>query len=98
MVSDKRVSIYWQTDFGRWLSEFGVSKILAGLDHDPNLRVSGSAIYQWIRGRTRPDPDRAWALVELSAGKLTIETVYRHRRQLRELRAAERGKAPCRST
>lgn len=71
----------WQTDFGQWVSDFGVSRIVDALAHDPDLRVTSRAVYQWLRGHS-PHPTRAMALVEISGGNLSLESIYRHRSEI----------------
>ena len=72
----------WQTTFGQWVSDFGVSRIVSALAHDPDLRVTNQAVYEWLRGYA-PRPARAMALVELSGGRLTLEAIYDHARKVR---------------
>lgn len=72
----------WETDFGRWVGTVGVGYIVSALDDDPDLRVTSSAVYQWLRGHA-PSPERAARLVELSRGALSLESIYMHRQQLR---------------
>ena len=79
----KRVPDRWQTDFGRWVADFGVPRIVAGLAHDPDLRVTNQAVYEWLQGHA-PHPARAMALVEMSGGRLTLEAIYQHSRQIKQ--------------
>ncbi len=79
----KRDPDRWQTDFGRWVAEFGVPRIVAVLGQDPNLRVTKHAVYHWLKGYA-PRPDRALALVEMSQGRLTLDAIYQHGRQMRQ--------------
>ncbi len=79
----KRDPNRWQTDFGRWVAEFGVPRIVAVLGQDPNLRVTKHAVYHWLKGYA-PRPDRALALVEMSQGRLTLEAIYQHSREVRQ--------------
>lgn len=79
----KRTPSRWETEFGRWVSEFGVPRIVAALARDPELQVTKNAVYQWLRGRA-PRPDRAMALVELSGGRLTLDAIFDHGRQVRK--------------
>ncbi len=79
----KRVPSRWQTDFGRWIADVGVPSIVASLAHDPDLRVTNQAVYEWLQGHT-PRPARAMALVEMSQGRLTLETIYQHSRQIKQ--------------
>lgn len=79
----KRAPDRWQTEFGRWVADFGVPQIVAGLAEDPNLRVTNHAVYHWLKGYA-PRPDRALALVEMSQGRLTLEAIYQHCRQIKK--------------
>ncbi len=79
----KRDPDRWQTDFGRWVADFGVPRIVAVLGQDPNLRVTKHAVYHWLKGYA-PRPDRALALVEMSHGRLTLEAIYQHGRQMKQ--------------
>ena len=79
----KRDPDRWQTEFGRWVADFGVPRIVAGLSNDPNLRVTNQAVYEWIQGHA-PHPARAMALVEMSQGRLTLEAIYQHGQQMRQ--------------
>lgn len=67
----------WETAFGRWVSDFGVPRIVAALGRDPDLRVTNQSVYEWLQGHA-PRPPRAAALVRLSRGRLTLEAIYRH--------------------
>jgi len=78
----KRVPSRWETDFGRWVADFGVPQIVKALDHDPDLRVTNQAVYEWLQGHP-PRPARAMALVEMSGGRLTLEAIYEHGREIR---------------
>lgn len=87
----RRVSPYWDTDFGRWVGDFGVSHIVDALGRNPELRVTHQAVYSWIRGHA-PNPTRARELVRLSGGQITLDVIYRHAEEIKD-----RHK-PCRST
>jgi hypothetical protein len=63
-------------------------QLVEALGRDPALRVTTNAVYEWMQGHP-PRIDRARALVELSCGRLTIESIYRHREQM------ESTPAPC---
>ena len=78
-----RVPSRWDTEFGRWVADFGVPRIVAVLGQDPDLRVTKHAVYHWLKGYA-PRPDRALALVEMSQGRLTLESIYQHGRQMRQ--------------
>ena len=73
----KRVLSRWETEFGRWVADYGVLRIVKALADDPDLRVTNQAVYEWLQGHA-PRPARAMALVELSEGRLTLETIYGH--------------------
>ncbi|MCK4415117.1 MAG: hypothetical protein KAY32_16415, partial [Candidatus Eisenbacteria sp.] len=60
------------------------------LADDPDLRATKNAVYQWLQGRA-PRPSRAMALVRLSGGRLTLESIYQHSREVRQ--SHERGKS-----
>lgn len=79
----KRDPNRWQTEFGRWVADFGVPRIVAGLAHDPALRVTNQTVYEWLQGHA-PQPARAMALVEMSQGRLTLEAIYEHSRQIKQ--------------
>ena len=79
----KRDPNRWQTEFGRWVADFGVPRIVAGLAHDPNLRITNQTVYEWLQGHA-PQPARAMALVEMSQGRLTLEAIYQHGPQMRQ--------------
>ena len=78
----RRTPARWETEFGRWVSDFGVSRIVSALARDPDLRVTNRAVYEWLQGHP-PHPSRAMALVQISEGRLTLETIYEHGRQIR---------------
>ncbi len=84
----KRVPDRWQTDFGRWVADVGVQGIVAGLAPDPTLRITSQTVYEWLQGHA-PHPARAMALVEMSQGRLTLDAIYQHGRQMRQ--ADEKG-------
>jgi hypothetical protein len=78
----RRAPWHWETEFGRWVRDFGVPRIVSALARDPDLRVTSDAVYHWLRG-VEPRPARARALVELSQGRLTLEAIYDHAREIR---------------
>jgi len=86
----KRDPARWETEFGRWVADFGVPSIVKALARDPDLRVTNQAVYEWLQGHP-PRPARAMALVELSGGRLTLEAIYEHGR---EIRRAQDSAAP----
>jgi hypothetical protein len=89
----KRTPARWETEFGRWVSEVGVPRIVAALARDPDLRVTNNAVYHWLSGHA-PRPARAQALVELSGGRLTLDAIYDHGPQVRKLAASRHRPTP----
>ncbi len=85
----RRAPSRWQTDFGRWVGDTGVTHIVAALARDPDLRITNQAVYEWLQGHA-PRPTRAMALVEMSRGKLTLEAIYRHGLEVRTHRQEHR--------
>jgi hypothetical protein len=90
MGARSRDAIRWDTEFGRWVAEVGVARIVSALYPHPQLRVTRGAVYEWLSGHS-PAPARARALVRLSGGRLTLEVIYRHAQEVRK-------GTPCRST
>lgn len=87
---------HWDTEFGRWIADFGPDRIVRELGKDPELRITQHTVYDWLRGHS-PRPERAMALVEISDGCLTLEMVYGHQSAVRNqlsstTRAAESEK------
>lgn len=74
----------WSTTFGQWVKEVGVMEIVSTLRPDPDLRVTDKSVYSWVAGHP-PRPARAQALVDMSNGSLTLEDVYGHGRELRDI-------------
>jgi hypothetical protein len=62
-----------------------VPVIVRTLEPDPALKVTPTCVYQWVKGH-QPRPARAQALVDMSDGRLTLEAIYSHPRELAELR------------
>jgi hypothetical protein len=83
----RRVPSRWDTEFGRWVSDMGVPRIVAALAHDPDLRITNQTVYEWLQGHA-PHPTRAMALVEMSGGRLTLNAIYEHGREVRQVKAA----------
>lgn len=79
----RRVPSRWETEFGRWVSDFGVSRIVSALARDPDLSITNQTVYEWLQGHP-PHPSRAMALVEMSGGRLTLEAIYQHSREVRQ--------------
>ena len=86
----KRALPRWNTTFGQWVADVSVPVIVSTLHSDPALRVTTTCVYQWLRGH-QPRPARARALVQMSDGRLTMDTIYDHAREMEELRSRESG-------
>ncbi len=82
----RRTPARWETEFGRWVSDFGVSRIVSALAPDPALRITNQTVYEWLQGHA-PHPTRALALVEMSGGRLTLNAIYEHGREVRQVEA-----------
>lgn len=74
------------TKFGAWVVCFTVPQLSREmLKRGHEISVSG--IYYWLRGDTVPRPDKAQALVAISAGMLTMEDIYSHVHAMRVRKA-----------
>jgi hypothetical protein len=40
----RRVPSRWDTEFGLWVSDVGIPRIVAGLAHDPHLRITNQTV------------------------------------------------------
>jgi hypothetical protein len=40
----------WEAEFGRWVSDFGISRIVSSLARDTGLSVTNQAVYKCLRG------------------------------------------------
>ncbi len=86
----RRAPSRWDTEFGRWVGNFGVSRIVAALARDPDLCVTNQAVYAWLQGHA-PHYTRAMALVEISQGRLTLDAIYQHGRQMKQTKGESGG-------
>lgn len=66
----------WSTEFGQWLQDVGVDYVAE------EIGVTPHAVYGWVAGRTKPDLDTAARLADLSRGRITVDDVARHRRDI----------------
>jgi len=78
----------WATPFGSFVSDFGVGRIVLSLAASGNP-VTNRAVYAWVGGFTRPRPDRAIAMVQISGGRLTLDDVYRQGMEIRNGRDSD---------
>lgn len=77
-----RVRKRWGTRFGRFVSDFGVARLVIALGRE-GQPVTDRAVYAWIAGDVVPRPQKAAVMVRISRGRLAFEDVYRHREELR---------------
>jgi hypothetical protein len=68
----------WQTQFGSWVSRYGVRPLTRDLGAAGEPQTN-KAVYHWISGSTRPRPHVAQILVRLSGGELSLDVIYEHR-------------------
>lgn len=62
----------WDSKFGQFVRDYGVSRLAARLD------VGSTAVYQWISGRTGPRRKTAKAILKIARRrKLSMEEIYR---------------------
>ena len=54
-----RAPVRWDTDFGRWVHDFGVSRIVSALAQDPSLRVTNRSAYERLQGHALRPPRAA---------------------------------------
>jgi hypothetical protein len=75
-----RESDRWKSKFARFVMAYGVVRMATELDIHP------TAVYQWIRGSSRPKPEHA-AIIKSFARKrrtrLTLDDIYGHSRDRR---------------
>lgn len=45
--------------------------------------VEEKSVYRWLAGTSVPRPDRAMTMVEISGGRLKLDDVYQHQREVR---------------
>lgn len=67
-----RRATWGASEFSTWATQYGVRRLAA------DLRVTDESIYQWLRGATSPRPQLALRTAQLSGGRVTVETIYRH--------------------
>lgn len=70
----------WQTTFGHWVSAYGVSRLAHALTARGEP-ATPKAIYNWVAGTCQPRASRALAIVEISAGAVSLSDVCAHRVQ-----------------
>lgn len=75
----------WQTHFGEWVTEFGVTRVAEELAQR-QIPIHVDTVYKWVAGVHRPRVEVALRLVEISGGQVSLSDVYMHGLQLRALR------------
>lgn len=75
-----RLVLRWRTRFGVFVSDYTVSRLVAALGGEGEP-VTPRAVYHWLGG-IAPRPAIAEAIARISAGRVTIADVYRHRREV----------------
>jgi hypothetical protein len=77
------------TKFERWARKYGVNNLVDEMRrHGPDSAVTFSAIYQWLRADHEPRGHRVRALVEISAGDLSVQDIHDHFSLKQRARAA----------
>lgn len=74
----RRVSSRWRTPLGQFVSDFGVQRLTRELA-SAGVPVTQKAVYHWLAGSHAPRPTHAAAIARVSAGRVSVEDVYRHR-------------------
>lgn len=68
----------WTSDFGRFVSDYGVPALVRDLAAQGEP-VIPSTVYKWMAGAAQPRPQLARTLVALSGGALTLDAIFSHR-------------------
>jgi len=78
----RRSELRWQTRFGSWVHDFGVSNLVQELQRvgEP---ISQKGVYAWMSGDGRPNYERALVLTRISGGRVRLEDIARHRHEVR---------------
>lgn len=80
----KRRNPRWKTRFGSFVSRHTVARLCRDLNAALGYPTHESTVYGWIRGDSCPRPDRALAIVAASGGRLRVEDLLQHRREVRD--------------
>jgi len=68
-----------ETKFEKWALKYGVANLVSAMKaRGPNDSVTYSAVYQWLRGQHEPRPRKMRAMVEISAGEITLNDIAAH--------------------
>lgn len=71
----------WSTEFGQFVSGYGVPALARDLTAN-GAQVTSSSIYKWLAGQTEPRPGTARAMRALSGGALSFDAIFGHREQV----------------
>ena len=72
----------WYTKFGQFIGQFGVKKLAKTLAQSGH-GVTESAVYIWVKGKSQPRPETAAEIIKLADGKLTMDDIYSHPKQMK---------------
>lgn len=78
----RRSESRWMTGFGRWVSDYRVSRLVSDLARR-GIPLTENAVYAWVAGDAQPRYQAAEAMVKLSGGALDIGAVYAQRELVR---------------
>jgi len=74
----RRSRARWSTTFGRWVSDYGVRRVVVDLSARGHA-VTVKCVYHWLSGMGRPDIERATALSDISRGRVSVQDIAHHR-------------------
>lgn len=77
-----RRSYRWSTKFGCFVARLSVRGVADAMA-SRGVIVTDRAVYGWLSGRTFPRREHVEALVAVSSGRLDLEDVFRHQREVR---------------
>jgi Mrp family chromosome partitioning ATPase len=67
------------TKFEQWVKKFTALKLAIQLaNRGPETKASLGVIYAWIRGEHEPRSAKRRAIIQISAGELTLEDIDAH--------------------
>jgi hypothetical protein len=78
----RRNPSYWKTTFGRWVSDYGVRALVKDL-HAAGEPIHPATVHCWLSGRVYVRTSIALKLVYLSSGRISIQQIYDHRKELK---------------
>jgi hypothetical protein len=86
----RRVIPRWNTKVGSWIRDYesGVDGLVSDCVAS-GVPVTAKAVYGWLAGRELPSMMRAYKVVALSGGRITMEDLVRHRIEVSEEETVE---------